>query len=98
MKKVLIIAYKFPRIGGGGIIRIAKFCKYLQEFGWYPIVLTIDNLGFQEIDYDLFNKIKDKCRIYKKKFIPSNQSSYFKFLKKLYDVNYFGDFLSFFKN
>lgn len=43
MKKVLIIAYYFPPLGGGGVQRPLKFCKYLPEFGWQPIVLTVKN-------------------------------------------------------
>ncbi len=43
MKKVLIIAYYFPPLGGGGVQRPLKFCKYLPEFGWQPVVLTAKN-------------------------------------------------------
>lgn len=43
MKKVLIIAYGFPPIGGVGIIRTLKFTKYLPEHGWIPYVLTVKN-------------------------------------------------------
>jgi len=41
MKKVLIIAYYFPPMGGGGVQRTAKFVKYLPVFGWEPVVLTV---------------------------------------------------------
>lgn len=41
VKKVLIIAYYFPPVGGGGVQRTAKFVKYLPEFGWKPVVLTV---------------------------------------------------------
>ena len=37
---VLIVAYHFPPIGGGGVQRAAKFARYLPEFGVRPIVLT----------------------------------------------------------
>lgn len=40
-KRVLIIAYYFPPVGGGGVQRTAKFVKYLPEFGWKPVVLTV---------------------------------------------------------
>lgn len=33
-KKVLIIAYIFPPLGGSGVQRSLKFVKYLREFGW----------------------------------------------------------------
>jgi glycosyltransferase involved in cell wall biosynthesis len=40
-KKVLIIAYYFPPIGGSGVVRIIKLAKYLPQFGWEPTVLTV---------------------------------------------------------
>lgn len=40
MRRVLLIAYFFPPDGGGGTQRPAKFCKYLPEFGWQPIVVA----------------------------------------------------------
>lgn len=40
--KVLMITHTFPPVGGGAVIRIAKFVKYLPQFGWEPIVLTAD--------------------------------------------------------
>ena len=40
MKRVLVISYYFPPDGGAGTQRAAKFCKYLPEFGWKPIVVT----------------------------------------------------------
>lgn len=42
MKKVLIIAYYFPPIGGSGTQRPVKFVKYLPDFGWQPYVITTD--------------------------------------------------------
>lgn len=42
MKRVLIIAYYFPPIGGSGVQRPAKFVKYLPDFGWQPYVITTD--------------------------------------------------------
>ncbi|HOK42022.1 MAG TPA: hypothetical protein PLD27_13410, partial [bacterium] len=41
--KILMIAYYFPPLGGGGVPRPLKFCKYLPKFGWQPIVLTSKN-------------------------------------------------------
>ena len=38
--RVLIVAYQFPPLGGGGVQRSVKFVKYLPESGWEPTVLT----------------------------------------------------------
>jgi glycosyltransferase involved in cell wall biosynthesis len=40
MKRVLFLAYYFPPIGGGGVQRAVKFCRYLVEFGYQPVVVT----------------------------------------------------------
>ncbi len=39
-RSVVFVAYYFPPDGGGGTQRVAKFCKYLPEFGWQPVVVT----------------------------------------------------------
>src|SRR5436309_15016195 len=41
MRKVLLITYHYPPSAAVGAIRPAKFARYLPEFGWQPIVLTI---------------------------------------------------------
>ncbi len=43
MKKVLLITYHFPPGSAVGGVRTAKFAKYLPQFGWKPIVLTVRN-------------------------------------------------------
>jgi len=42
MNKVLIVTYYWPPSGGAGVQRWLKFSKYLPEFGWDPVVLTVD--------------------------------------------------------
>jgi hypothetical protein len=43
MKKVLMVTYALPPVGGAGVQRTAKFIKYLNYFGWDPIVLSAKN-------------------------------------------------------
>lgn len=40
MRRVLIVAYYFPPIGGIGSIRLARFAEHLPEFGWDPVVIA----------------------------------------------------------
>lgn len=47
MKRVLFLAYDFPPLGGGGVLRSVKFVKYLPEFGWQPTVITQDPTGIK---------------------------------------------------
>ncbi len=53
MKKVLMISYYWPPSGGPGVQRVLKFCKYLPEFGWDPIILTVKNGDFPVVDRSL---------------------------------------------
>lgn len=40
-KKVLFCAYIFPPLGSSGVQRSLKFVKYLRDFGYEPIVITV---------------------------------------------------------
>jgi len=42
MKNVLFIAYYFPPMGGSGVQRSIKFAKYLNNFDFRPVVLTVN--------------------------------------------------------
>ena len=65
MKKVLIITYYWPPAGGPGVQRVLKFAKYLPEFGWQPIILTVKNGEYPAIDESLEVEIPDNCKVYK---------------------------------
>lgn len=41
LKKLLIISYHFPPDAEVGGIRVAKFARYLPEFGYEPYVSTV---------------------------------------------------------
>ncbi len=57
MKKVLIITYYWPPSGGIAVQRTLKFVKYLQEFGWTPIVYTVSNGEYPELDPSLARQV-----------------------------------------
>ncbi len=40
-RKVLMLAYPFPPMGRSGTFRVLRFVKYLPDFGWRPLVVTI---------------------------------------------------------
>lgn len=42
MRKVLLIAYYWPPLGGIGMLRATKLARYLPESGWAPVVLAPD--------------------------------------------------------
>jgi len=56
-RRVLIISYLFPPIGGIGVQRPLKFTRYLREYGWEPVVLTTDEAYSVQNDPSLLAEI-----------------------------------------
>lgn len=63
MKKVLVIAYQFPPMGGSGIQRTVKFVKYLRNFGWEPVVFTRELAGMGLRDESMLADIPSGVRV-----------------------------------
>ncbi len=57
LRRVLILTYSFPPAGGAGVQRIAKFVKYLPEYGWASTVLTSAPALFELQDPSLLDEI-----------------------------------------
>ncbi len=75
MKKVLIITYYWPPSGGAGVQRWLKFSKFLPEFGFKPIILTVDDhmASYAQLDVSLLKEIEPNLSVYKTKtFEPYN--------------------------
>ena len=66
MKKVLIITYYWPPSGGAGVQRWLKFAKYLPEYGWQPVILTVDPscASYPQRDESLSAEIDPQCMVY----------------------------------
>ncbi len=67
MKNLLLITYYFPPSGGPGVQRVLKFVKYLPQFGWRPVVLTVENGDFPARDESLLNEIPAETTVYRTK-------------------------------
>lgn len=65
MKKVLIITYYWPPIGGAGVQRWLKFSKYFRQFGWEPIIYTPSNPDFPIHDETLLKDVPSDLTILK---------------------------------
>lgn len=65
MKKslVLFIAHSFPPAGGAGVQRSTKFVKYLPQFGWQPVVLTLKRPVLETRDETLLAEIPPETAI-----------------------------------
>lgn len=51
--KVLMICWAFPPDAQIGALRVARFCRYLPEFGVEPIVLTMEDRFRETLDNSL---------------------------------------------
>ncbi len=77
--RVLVLAYYFPPMGMSGVQRVAKFVKYLPQYGWQPTVLTVEPAGYFAFDPSLLEEVEaagieihrtpstDPTRLFKKK-------------------------------
>ena len=64
MKKVLMITYHFPPEGGPAVQRVTKFVKYMNAFGYQPIVLTAG--GAKKLkDSSLLKDIPEQTDVYR---------------------------------
>ncbi len=62
-KKVLIIAYIYPPLGGSGVQRTLKFTKYLRQLGWEPIVVTVGESKFYFKDEAMLAEVPQEMQI-----------------------------------
>lgn len=69
MKKVLIISYYWPPAGGISVLRTLKFSKYLNKFGWEPIVYAPKNANYPYLDQENFKDIPPNIIVIRNKII-----------------------------
>ena len=67
MKKLLYISYNFPPAGGSRVRRTLKFVKYLKDFGWLPIVMTVKRPAVPEYDLSLMEEIPKGIKVIRTK-------------------------------
>jgi len=58
MKKILLVSYYWPPLGGPGSLRPVKFARYLPEFGYEPMVLTRKSIPYHSMDKELGDQVK----------------------------------------
>ncbi len=56
-RRLLLVAYCFPPVGGAGVQRPVKWVKYLHRHGWDVTVLTPSNPSVPAIDHSLEREI-----------------------------------------
>src|SRR5690625_1746742 len=66
-KKVLIITYYWPPAGGPGVQRAVYFVKYLRSFGWEPIVYTVKDGEYPNLDPSFEKEIPENLTVWKRR-------------------------------
>lgn len=64
-KRVLILTYYWPPSGGAGVQRWLKFTKYLQEYGYEPVIYTADQAEYPVLDNSLAKDIPPGLQVLK---------------------------------
>ncbi len=62
-KTILMIALDFPPCQSAGVQRTLKFAEYLAELGWQPIVLTVNEDVYRNVDKQ--QQIPDEIKVYR---------------------------------
>jgi glycosyltransferase involved in cell wall biosynthesis len=62
-RRVLMLAYFFPPLGGAGVQRTAKFVKYLPQSGWEPTVITTRSRWYPARDPSLAADIPRSVKV-----------------------------------
>ena len=83
MKKILIITYHFPPDAAVGSIRPAKFAKYLPEFGWRPVILTVKDKYYEKKDESKLDELREKAVIIRTSMLPNIRDIYLGLKTKL---------------
>lgn len=80
-KRVLIITYYWPPSGGPGVQRVLKFAKYLPDYGWDPIILTVKDGDYPATDDSFHLDVDSKITVIR---VPS--ISVLKWYKKIFRI------------
>lgn len=67
MKRVLIITYYWVPAGGVAVQRFLKFARYLRDYGWEPVILTVENGSYPYTDESLQAQVPDGIAVYRTK-------------------------------
>jgi len=65
MRTVLFITYYFPPAGGPGVQRVMGFVRHLPEYGWQPVILTVDGGTFPNRDEEALADVPPEVPVYR---------------------------------
>lgn len=63
-RRVLIVSYHFPPVqGSSGVHRILACAKYLPEFGWEPVILTVNPRAYPRVESANAVLVPDRLKV-----------------------------------
>lgn len=74
-KKLLLVAHDFPP-ASDGVFRPLKFTKYLPEFEWQPIVLTLKDSHYSFVDPNLLSELPSDVIVFRTNTLLSQKKTY----------------------
>jgi glycosyltransferase involved in cell wall biosynthesis len=69
-RRVLVLAYYFPPVGGAGVQRTLKFIKYLAPLGWEATVISTRSRAYGVSDSSLLADIPGTTRVTRTLALP----------------------------
>src|SRR5436309_9579960 len=69
-RRVLVLAYYFPPVGGAGVQRTLKFVKYLSPLGWDATVISTRSRVYGAIDETLLAEVPPSTRVVRTPALP----------------------------
>ncbi len=65
MNNILMINFSFPPSGHAGVYRTLYFARYLPQNGWKPIILTVPEGCYSDLDYSLQSKVPGDVDVFR---------------------------------
>lgn len=69
-RRVLVLAYFFPPLGGAGVQRTLKFVEYLAPLGWDATVISTRSRSYGARDPSLLEEIPAQTRVIRTRALP----------------------------
>ena len=69
-RRVLVLAYFFPPLGGAGVQRTLKFVRYLEPFGWVATVVSTKSRHYPARDPSLLKEIPASTEVLRTGALP----------------------------
>jgi glycosyltransferase involved in cell wall biosynthesis len=70
-RRVLVLAYFFPPLGGGGVQRTLKFVRYLEPLGWDATVITAKSSHYPARDPSLVADVPASTHVIRTPALPA---------------------------